>query len=207
MDLYGSSIAVAIHSLDHSLSARLIAPTEICVNMNGIDYKRLSLNGRLSRCRRNRDPNTNVVHPLCWLISRPIGASCREFAARHPRASANYFASSIRRTAGVVCRGIFVGFRVEPIATPFVDISAHVEATVRTDAGWIAANGCRPLEPNFAEISLGGIPFISPRINASIRSTGGFLPLCLRQQAVGLAGKFVEPHPGTPRRRTNLRLQ
>ena len=39
MDLYGSSIAIAIHSLDHSLSARLIAPTEICVNMNGIDYK------------------------------------------------------------------------------------------------------------------------------------------------------------------------
>ena len=184
MDLYGSSIAVAIHSLDHSLSARLIAPTEICVNMNGIDYKRLSLNGRLSRCRRNRDPNTNVVHPLCWLISRPIGASCREFAARHPRASANYFASSIRRTAGVVCRGIFVGFRVEPIAAPFVDISAHVEATVRTDAGWIAANGCRPLEPNFAEIFPWRHPIHFPK-DKCVHRYHGWLSPTLPQSAGG----------------------
>ena len=104
---------------------------------------------RPSRRRRTHNPETDIVHPLCWLISRPIGAPCREFAARHPRATTNYFASAICRTVGIVWRGVFIRFWVEPIAAPFVDIAAHVQATVRTDAGWIAANGCRPLEAGF----------------------------------------------------------
>ena len=65
MDLYGSSIAVAIHSLDHSLSARLIAPTEICVNMNRIDYNTISLKCLCIDC-------VNQVKKLAWSGTRSL---------------------------------------------------------------------------------------------------------------------------------------
>ena len=117
----------------------------------------------------------HVVEQVARMAPVAAGAA-REVLIAEPRAAPQHLP-----LAAIVAR------------CPLPNVARHIQQTVGASAVSIGINRRGTTWAGFRVIAAVRIPVVAPGVDAAIGAAGGFLPLGLGGEAVGLAGEFGEP--------------